>query len=338
MNIFTCVKRWWWCFLEVFTLYFCISLDLKNSYLIRVLKQWVPYLTHHLECLSTSDGSHSLQLCFSWHNCPSPFYSIVSKLFPDVEIFEVLCDKITPTKLRTASGENLRYHVICIHSLEVAKVSKPAPSISSGILIILNFSWSSWVLIHCSRRTPQIQQTIPLSADIKRRIVSLDVGHVSQPYGKLFLIQEVKKLPQFLSKIQRFVMIGNRCLMAFHATVMHMLVASTQPPNSPSTSPRYWKVDTASNVSSPTCTWVEFKLSVGTISPLHFLHLNMRSFFTVPYNSRASFMNPEAATLAKYWVDTNTFGTSTTKPFNISWWLLSLTRRTKYLSLALIYS
>ena len=238
---------------------------------------------------------------FSWHNCPSPFYSIVSKLFPDVEIFEVLCDKITPTKLRTASGENPRYHVICVHSLEVAKVSKPAPSISSEILIIPNFSWSSWVLIHCSRRTPQIQQTIPLSADIKRRIVSLDVDHVSQPYGKLFVIQEVKKLPQFLSKL------------------MHVLVASTQPPNSPSTSPRYWKVDTASNVSSPTCTWMEFKLSVGTISPLHFLHLNMRSFFTVPYNSRASFMNPEAATLAKYWVDTNTFGTSTTKPFNISW-------------------
>ena len=68
----------------------------------------------------------------------------------------------------------------------------------------------------------------------------------------------------------------------FHAAVMRALVASTQPPDSPITSPSYWKVGTASNVFSPTCTWVEFKLSGETLSPLHFLHLHMRSFFSVP--------------------------------------------------------
>ena len=79
---------------------------------------------------STCDGSHSLQLHFSWYNCPLLFYPFVSKFFPDVEIFEVFCDNITPMKLQTSSLENPRYHVIiysswpniCIHSLEVAKV------------------------------------------------------------------------------------------------------------------------------------------------------------------------------------------------------------------------
>ena len=65
---------------------------------------------------------------------PSPFYLFVSKFFPDVEIFEVFCDMITLTELRTPSGENPRYPVIIysswpnifIHSLEVAKVSDTA--------------------------------------------------------------------------------------------------------------------------------------------------------------------------------------------------------------------
>ena len=60
----------------------------------------------------------------------------MTKFFPDVAIFEVFSDNITPTKLRTSFGENIRYHVIiysswpniCIHSLKVTKVSKPAPS------------------------------------------------------------------------------------------------------------------------------------------------------------------------------------------------------------------
>ena len=61
----------------------------------------VPYAS--LWCVSTSDGSHSLQLYFSWHKCPSPLYPFISNFFPDVEIFEVFCDKITPVKLRTAN-------------------------------------------------------------------------------------------------------------------------------------------------------------------------------------------------------------------------------------------
>ena len=77
-------------------------------------------------------------------------------------------------------------------------------------------------------------------------------------------------------------MISNSCLKSFHAAVMCALVASTQPHDSPIMSLRCWKVGTASIVSSLKCTWVEFKLSVGTLSPLHFLHLNMLSFFSVP--------------------------------------------------------
>ena len=96
----------------------------------------LPHPTHRLKCLSTYDGSHSFPLYFSWHNCPSSFYSFVSKFFPDDEIFEVFCNNITTTKLRTPSGENPRYHLIInsfrqnifIHFLEVAKESKPEPS------------------------------------------------------------------------------------------------------------------------------------------------------------------------------------------------------------------
>ena len=79
----------------------------------------------------------------------------------------------------------------------------------------------------------QIQQTIPLSADVKRSIVSLDAGHVLQPYSKFLLIEELKILPQFFSEIPRLVMIGNSCLKLFHAVVMCALVASIQPPDSP---------------------------------------------------------------------------------------------------------
>ena len=70
----------------------------------------------------------------------------------------------------------------CIHSLEVAKPANlnPRHRISSGTLIIPSFSWSTRVLICFSSWSLQIQQTIPLSADVKRRIISLDVGHVLQ--------------------------------------------------------------------------------------------------------------------------------------------------------------
>ena len=94
---------------------------------------YVPYILLYLIhlCLSTSP-----QLYFSWHNCPPPFYFFVSKFFPNVEIFEVFCSNISLTKLWMPSGKILRYHIIinsswpniCIHSLEVAKVFKSAPS------------------------------------------------------------------------------------------------------------------------------------------------------------------------------------------------------------------
>ena len=124
-------------------------------------------------------------------------------------------------------------------------------------------------------------------------------------------------------------MIGNSSLKPFHAAVMRALVASVQPPDSPITSPRYWKVGTASNVSLLTCTWVEFKLLLGTLSPLHFLHLNMLSFFSVLLTSEHLLWIQRLQVWQKYWVCTNSFGTHTAGPFNISYWLLSLTRRNK---------
>ena len=89
-------------------------------------------------------------------------------------------------------------------------------------------------------------------------------------------------LPRFPSEILRLVMIGSSCIKSLSAAVMRVLVASAQSPDSPITSPRYWNVGSGSNVPWPTCTCVEFKLSGGTLSPLHILHLNMRSFFSVP--------------------------------------------------------
>ena len=66
---------------------------------------------------------------------------------------------------------------------------------------------------------PQIQRTIPLSADVKQRIVSLDASHVLQPYSELFLTQELKMLPRFLSEIPRLVMIRNNCLKPTYTTI-----------------------------------------------------------------------------------------------------------------------
>ena len=96
----------------------------------------LPYLTHCLQYLPTSDGQHSLQLYFSQHNCPLPPCPFVGNFFSDVEIFEVFCKSITPTKLRTPSGKIPSYCVIIYsswpnivnHSPEVAKIPKPAPS------------------------------------------------------------------------------------------------------------------------------------------------------------------------------------------------------------------
>ena len=134
-------------------------------------------------------------------------------------------------------------------------------------------------------------------------------------------------------------MIGNSCLKSFLPAMMRALVLSTKPPDFPITSPRYQKVDTDSNVSSATCTWVEFELSGGTLSPLYLLHLNM-FFLQCSFNSQASFMNPEVAGLTKYCVYTNSIGTHSAGPFNVCCLvcILSLTRQAKYLSLALIYS
>ena len=60
--------------------------------------------------------------------------------------------------------------------------------ITLGTLIIPCFLWSSLIW------------TIPLLADVKWRIVLLDAGVVLQPYSKLFLIQELNMLPDFLVK------------------------------------------------------------------------------------------------------------------------------------------
>ena len=138
------------------------------------------------------------------------------------------------------SGENPRYYGIvysswpniCIHSLEGRGLLH---RISSVTLIIPNFveCLSSNTLFKLDTTELQIQRTIPLSADVKRRIVSLNAGHVSQPYSKLFLIQELKMLTRFLSKMPRLVMIGNSYIKPFHAAVMCALVASTKPPDSP---------------------------------------------------------------------------------------------------------
>ena len=138
-----------------------------------------------------------------------PPYPFVSKLYPDVEIFEVF----VITSLQRNCGRPLGIIPGTMKSFtflgetflsilrRCTKYLSQSYRISSVTLIIPSFSSSSWVLIRCSSRTRQIQRTIPLSADVKRRIVSLDAGHVLQPYSKLILIQELKILPRFLSEI-----------------------------------------------------------------------------------------------------------------------------------------
>ena len=157
----------------------------------------------------------------------------MSKFLPDIEIFEVFCDNIflgqTFVSILWSWPKYLSLH----------------HRISSGPPIIPNFPWISWVLIRSSSRTPQIQRTIPLSADFKRLIVSLCSGHVLQPYRKL---RWAEMLPRYLGEIPQLVMICNSCLKPFRAAVVRVLVAFTHPPDSPNMLPRYWKVGTASNV------------------------------------------------------------------------------------------
>ena len=136
-------------------------------------------------------------------------------------------------------------------------------------------------------------------------------------------------LPWFLSEIPWLVITGNSSLNPFYAAVIRALVASIQLPDSPITSPRYWKFGTASNLSLLTCTWVEFKLLLGTLSPLHFLHLNMLSFFSVPLTSEHLLWIQRLQVWQKYWVCSNSFGTHAAGPLNISCLLLNLTRQTK---------
>ena len=146
-------------------------------------------------------------IVFSWHNCPSPPYPFVKKIFHDAETFVVFCNNTTPTKFQKSSRKNHRYNLITysslsnilIHSLEVAKISKPA---SWDFFSDTNYT-EHFVEFLCSNNsslTPHIQQTIPSPAQVKQCIVSLNAGHVLQPYNKLFLIQELKILPRFLAK------------------------------------------------------------------------------------------------------------------------------------------
>ena len=131
-------------------------------------------------------------------------------------------------------------------------------------------------------------------------------------------------------------MIGSSCLKPFHAAVMCALVASTQPLNFPIMSWKNWKVGTALSVPSPTCAWVEFKVSVGVLSRLYFLYLNMLSFFSV----LLTLENHLWIQMLQVWQSIEFIPTPlkhTTGSFNITCWLLSLTLWTKYLSLAHIY-
>ena len=172
----------------------------------------------------------------------------------------------------------------------MAKASKPAPS---DLFSDTNYTelFVEFSLIRCSSRTPQIQQTIPLSEDVKRCIVLVDAGHISQPYTKLFLIQGLKMLPRLRC-----------CLKPFHATAMRALVALTKPPDSPIMSPKYWK-----NWHSFGCVFTDMYLSeIQTVSWGTFIFIILVSklafFVQCSFNSWAAFMNPEVAGLAKYWV------------------------------------
>ena len=59
-----------------------------------------------------------------------------------------------------------------------------------------------------------------------------------QPYGKTFLMQDLKIVTRFFSETPRLVVIGNGCLKPFCAAVRRALIASTQLLDSPITSPR----------------------------------------------------------------------------------------------------
>ena len=118
-------------FIWLIAFFRCLQLFVSENPLAYLTSPYPSFIV-----LAPSDGSHSLKLYFSSHNCPSPFYPFISKFIPDVEIFEVFCDNITPTKLQMHSGENPRYHIIIysswpnifIYSLEMTKVSEPTPS------------------------------------------------------------------------------------------------------------------------------------------------------------------------------------------------------------------
>ena len=69
--------------------------------------------------------------------------------------------------------------------------------------------------------------------------LSLDAGHVLQTDSKIFLMEELKILPRFFCETPRLVIIGNRCLKPLYTAVKRALIASTQPPDSPITTPRY---------------------------------------------------------------------------------------------------
>ena len=104
------------------------------------------------------DGSHSLQLYFSWHNCPLPFYPFISKFF---------------LMLRSLKSSVITF--VSFH-WRWPKYLSLCHQISSGTLIILSFLWSSWVLICYSRLPPQTLRTILLSAYVKRCIVFLELA------------------------------------------------------------------------------------------------------------------------------------------------------------------
>ena len=112
------------------------------------------------------------------------------------------------------------------------------------------------------------------------------------------LIQELKMLPRFLSEIPRLLMIGNNFLKPFRAAVMRALVASKQPLDSPITKVfKSWH--------SFECVFTDMYLNgIQTVSWGTFtfsLLVSIHVFFLqCSFNSRASFMNPETAGLAKY--------------------------------------
>ena len=188
----------------------------------------LPYLRYLTHCWYSAFppliGLYSLQLYFSRHNCPSPFYLFVGKLFPSSFLMLRSLRSFVITSLITLLDQAF---VSTLWSWP--KYLKPAPS--SELFKDLNYTklfmtlWSSNMLPKSDTTTHPVNHTLPLSADAIWHIISLDAGHVLQLHSKFFLIQELKILPWFLSKIRWLVMIGYSCLKHFHAAVMHALVA-----------------------------------------------------------------------------------------------------------------